>query len=119
MTSSSNSPLGYLDQPKASRLNIQYKPDGGESVYENPPRFMWLPVVEEEAEYIVRVSTSDKFNDDTTTRFTHIPLNFFTPDVTFKAGDYFWSYAVCSAETGLPVTEWSKTRQFFDCRGCC
>jgi len=37
MTSSDNSQLGYLDQPKASRLNIQYKPDGGHAVYENPP----------------------------------------------------------------------------------
>ena len=63
MTSSNDSQLGYLDQPKASRLNIQYKPDGGEAVFENPPRFMWLPVVEEEAEYILRLSTSDKFED--------------------------------------------------------
>ena len=112
MTSSNNSDLGYLDQPKASRLNIQYKPDGGESVFENPPRFMWLPVVEEEAEYIIRISTSETFDADNTTTFSHIPLNFFTPDITFDAGNYVWAYAVCSPETGEPVSEWSKTRHF-------
>ena len=88
MTSSNNSDLGYLDQPKASRLNIQYKPDGGEPVFENPPRFMWLPVVEEEAEYIIRISTSETFDADNTTTFSNIPLNFFTPDITFDAGHY-------------------------------
>ena len=112
MTSSDNSALGYLDQPKASRLNIQYKPDGGEAVFENPPRFMWLPVVEEEAEYILRVSQSDAFETDKTTIFSNIKLNFFTPDITFEAGDYYWSYAVCAPDTGEAVTEWSKTRAF-------
>ena len=39
--------LTALDQPKAGRLNIQYAPDG-EDVVENPPRFTWLPVIEDE-----------------------------------------------------------------------
>ncbi|CAA6814310.1 MAG: Unknown protein, partial [uncultured Thiotrichaceae bacterium] len=38
----------YLDEPKAGRLNIEYSPAAGASVIENPPRFMWLPVVEDE-----------------------------------------------------------------------
>ena len=112
MTKSNTSDLAYLDQPKASRLNIQYKPDGGEMVAENPPRFMWLPVVEEESEYVVRLSQSDNFDGPNTHIFAHIPLNFYTPDITLEAGDYFWSYSVCSPQTGEPLTQWSRTRHF-------
>ena len=102
----------YLDQPKASRLNIQYRPDGGETVVENPPRFMWLPVVEDEAEYVVRISQCETFEGPETFVYPHIPLNFFTPDVSFASGDYYWCYAVCSPETGLPISEWSTIRSF-------
>ena len=112
MSSSETRKLDYLDQPRASRLTIQYEPVGGETVAENPPRFMWLPVVEEEAEYVLRVSQSETFEKAQTHVFPHIKLNFFTPDVTFTEGDYYWCYAVCSAETGQPVSEWSTTHCF-------
>ena len=112
MTSSNADNRDYLDEPKASRLNIQYKPDGGEAVFENPPRFMWLPVVEEDAFYVLRVSSSNDYDKTTTQIFSGIALNFFTPDVIFTAGNYIWSYAVCDAETGQPISEWSATRKF-------
>jgi hypothetical protein len=100
-----------LDEPKAGRLTIQYAPESGDDVAENPPRFTWLPVVEEEAMYVLRVSTDPEFPPGRTQVFAPLPLNFFTPDVTLSAGQYHWSYAVCD-KTGKPITEWSKTRGF-------
>ena len=112
MAPQTDSKLGYLDEPKASRLNIQYKPDGGETLYENPPRFMWLPVVEDDAQYVLRVSHSDGFAEADTTYFPFIHLNFFTPERVFEAGDYYWSYAECDKQTGAPTTSWSQMRHF-------
>ncbi|MEF3048968.1 DUF4962 domain-containing protein [Pseudotabrizicola sp. L79] len=104
-------PLLRLDEPKASRLTIHYAPDAQTEIAENPPRFTWLPVIEDEAQYILRVSPDAGFPAKSTQVFKNIPLNFFTPDVTFAPGVYFWSYAVCAA-TGDPITGWSETRQF-------
>lgn len=100
-----------LDEPKAGRLNIQYAPDG-EVVTENPPRFTWLPVIEDEAVYVLRVSTDPGFPTNKTQQFTDLPLNFYTPEAVMPAGDYFWSYAVWSPEEGAPATRWSATRRF-------
>lgn len=104
--------VAYLDEPKAGRLNIQYSPDAGTSVIENPPRFMWLPVVEDEAKYVLRVSADRSFPKGETQLFTDIPLNFFTPDVVFDSGTYFWSYAVWDAAEKAPHTRWSSVREF-------
>ncbi len=108
-TGSTSAPILSLDQPRAGRLNIAYGPDGAE-VFENPPRFTWLPVIEDEAVYVLRVATDPSFKD--AVEFTDIPLNFFTPDTVFEAGDYHWSYAVWSPETKAPITEWSTPRRF-------
>ncbi len=102
--------LPALDQPKAGRLNIQYSPDAKTEIAENPPRFTWLPVIETEALYILRLSQDPKFPDGQTTKFDPIPLNFFTPDVPLEQGTWYWSYAVC--ENGKLATQWSETRQF-------
>jgi len=104
--------LTALDEPKAGRLTIQYAPDAANDAVENPPRFSWLPVIEDEASYVLRVSTDPEFSSKTTQVFAPIPLNFFTPDVVFPAGDYHWSYAVCDADTGVPLTSWSSSRTF-------
>ena len=101
-----------LDEPKAGRLTIQYAPDRDTQVVENPPRFTWLPVIEDEAQYVLRVSADAAFSDQATQTFSGIPLNFFTPDVVLKPGEYHWSYAVCDPKTGRPTTEWSTTRTF-------
>ena len=101
--------LTALDQPKAGRLNIQYAPDGV-AVAENPPRFTWLPVIEDEARYVLRVSTDPKFPSDKTTLFSDLSLNFFTPDAAFAPGEYHWGYAVWA--NGAAVSEWSATRNF-------
>lgn len=104
--------LPPLDEPKAGRLTIQYAPDAGARIPENPPRFTWLPVIEDEAQFVLRVSTDPDYAAATTQSFGPLPLNFFTPDVTFPAGDYYWSYAVCTPETCAPVTTWSTSRRF-------
>ncbi len=103
--------LQTLDEPRAGHINIKYSPDG-DDVAENPPRFTWLPVIETEAVYAVRFSTDPEFSDATTVLYTEIPLNFFTPDAPLAPGEYYWSYAVWSAEDKAPKTNWSKTRSF-------
>ena len=104
--------VAYLDEPKAGRLNIQYSPDSGTAVIENPPRFMWLPVVEDEAHYVLRISSDANFADAKTQLYTDIALNFFTPDAALEPGQYFWSYAVWNQETAAPLTHWSQVREF-------
>ncbi|MHA6325984.1 DUF4962 domain-containing protein [Roseivivax sp. CAU 1753] len=58
------------------------------------------------------MSPDPAFPAETTRTFANLPLNFFTPDVTFAAGAYHWSYAVCDPATGKPATSWSKARPF-------
>lgn len=101
-----------LDEPRAGRLTIGYKPIEGDTVVENPPRFSWLPVIEDGAHYTLRISpdSSDKASTDLT--FSRLPLNFFTPDITLAAGRYNWSYAVCDPESGERLTSWSSARSF-------
>lgn len=101
-----------LDEPKSGRLTIQYGPDHGAHVAENPPRFTWLPVIEDEAQYVLRISSDAAYPAKKTHRFSRIALNFFTPDITLPVGDYVWSYAVCDPASGAPLTDWSSDRTF-------
>lgn len=101
-----------LDEPKTGRLTIQYAPTTQTQIVENPPRFTWLPVIEEEAQYVIRISSDPSFADKNTKQFSKIPLNFFTPDCTLAAGEHFWSYAVCDPATGAATTKWSTARSF-------
>ncbi len=105
-------PQIVLDEPNTGRLTIQYGPDKGTTLTENPPRFSWLPVIEDEARYTLRISTDPTYPAKSTTTFTDIPLNFFTPDTTLTAGEYHWSYAVCDPATGKPTSNWSQDRTF-------
>lgn len=79
---------------------------------ENPPRFSWLPVIEDEATYVVRVSGDPKYPARATYTFADIGLNFLTPDQALPAGDYHWSYAVWDAAKAAPATQWSQNRSF-------
>ncbi|MFK7893463.1 MAG: DUF4962 domain-containing protein [Granulosicoccus sp.] len=106
------SELAVLDEPRAGKLNIGYRPDTRTEQVENPPRFTWMPVIEDEASYTLRLSQDDTFPADNTRVFTHIPVNFFTPDTTLPAGHYYWSYAVWSERQQSAQTSWSQTRQF-------
>jgi len=87
--------LPALNEPKAGRLNIQYAPTEASEVAENPPRFSWLPVIEAEAQYMLRVSSDPAFPKGKTQIYTDLPLNFFTPPAPLEPGELHWSYAVC------------------------
>ena len=110
--SPSSSDLMILDEPDAGRLTIQYGPCEQTLITENPPRFTWLPIIEENAQYLVRISTSENYNAGSTQTFKNIPLNFFTPDTPLAPGKYVWSYATYSAEKQAIISSWSKDRQF-------
>jgi len=108
----SNETLPPLDEPTPGRLTIQYSPEENTEITENPPRFTWLPTIEDGANYVVRVSNSAQYSDADTQVFDGIALNFFTPDIVLDAGNYVWSYAVWSRETKAPASSWSSDRHF-------
>ena len=101
-----------LDEPATGRLTIQYSPVTDTVITENPPRFTWLPTIEDGAEYVVRVSSDAKYSAGNTQTYEGIALNFFTPDNTLPAGEYVWSYAVWSKDTSQPHSNWSSDRHF-------
>ncbi len=108
----SNTSLPLLDEPSPGRLTIQYSPTEHTEITENPPRFTWLPTIEDGANYVVRISNNTQYNKADTKLFTGIKLNFFTPDFAFDAGEYVWSYAVWSPEDKARVSSWSSDRHF-------
>ncbi|MBT0957561.1 DUF4962 domain-containing protein [Alphaproteobacteria bacterium KMM 3653] len=110
--SSSTTAAPPLDEPNSGQLTIQYAPTADSVIAENPPRFTWLPVIEDEAQYVLRVSGDPAYPAKGTHVFANIPLNFFTPDVTLPDGSYHWSYATCDAKTGKPTSQWSQSRAF-------
>lgn len=104
--------LPKLDEPKAGRMTIQYGPVADTQIVENPPRFTWLPVIEDDAAYILRLSTDPKFPKAKTQVFENIAYNFFTPDAPLAPGTYHWTYATWDAERGRPASVWSTPRSF-------
>ncbi|MEM8870443.1 MAG: DUF4962 domain-containing protein [Pseudomonadota bacterium] len=104
--------LPLLDEPKAGRLTVQYTPDSKRDVVENPPRFTWIPVIDDEAHYVLRVSTDPAFPKKTTRTYPGLPLNFFTPDVPLEVGAYHWAYATWDAAANARSSTWSITRSF-------
>ena len=102
----------YLDEPAAGRLNIRYAPEEGAEIAENPPRFTWLPVVDEAARYVLRLSADPEYADAQTRVFTDLPLNFLTPDAPLAPGRWHWSYAVWDEGAERPATRWSTSRVF-------
>lgn len=103
---------GFLDEPKAGRLNIQYGPADGSTVHESPPRFTWIPDIEESASYVLRISSSSDFPAADTLVFENLKRNFFTPDQVLEPGTYFWSYAIWDSDAGRPSSQWSSLRRF-------
>ncbi len=104
--------LSVLDEPKPGRLTIQYSPNEGTEIVENPPRFTWLPTLEDGAQYAIRISQNNQYSSSDTDIFSGIALNFFTPNKTFESGDYIWSYAVWSPSEHSVISEWSRDRHF-------
>ena len=102
--------LPLLDEPKAGRLTIQYSPTADTDVTENPPRFMWIPVVDDDARFALRLSTDPDFSNGNTQVFENLPLNFFTPDTTLEPAQYHWSYVTWDSDA--VASAWSTTRSF-------
>ena len=107
-----NNIIAVLDEPAAGRLTIQYSPVSETQITENPPRFTWLPTIEDGAQYVVRIAGDTNYHDKSTHVFEGIALNFFTPNTVLSPGSYVWSYAVWSPDTKQPVTNWSQDRHF-------
>lgn len=103
--------VAVLDEPKASTLTVRYQPDS-ETVWENPPRFAWLPPLDERHPIILRISRDASFPKGDTTVHTAIARNFFTPPAGLAAGQYWWSYALWHAATAKPASAWSRGRSF-------
>lgn len=108
----SGTSLPLLDESKAGRLTTQYAPVEETDIVENPPRFTWIPVIEEDASYVLRLSTDPKYPAKATQVFENVPLNFFTPDTVLASGDYYWSYATVDPQSGKPTSSWSTSRKF-------
>ncbi len=112
MQNSSSKNLGFLDESSTGRLTIQYAPSDEQTVNENPPRFSWLPVIEDSALYCLDISQDASFPAEQTISYDNIPLNFFTPDSCLATGNYHWRFAVWDAERKSPNTQWSGVRRF-------
>ncbi len=107
----SNTKRYILDQPKAGTLTVKYSPDA-EEVYENPPRFVWLPTLDEGSRYVLKVTETTPQSSQPPFVYEDLQRNFFTPDHAYAPGDYCWSYAVWDAERGMPASAWSESRRF-------
>lgn len=94
-----------LCQPEASRLDIGYRPEGRTA--ENPPRFSFMSEPQAQ-EYCLEIATTPEFDREVWSYA--LPLNFFTPDMVFAPGDYYWRYAV--QKNGKRESAWSTVRQF-------
>ena len=105
-TSAETGTFPALDQPKAGRMMIQYAPSEASEIAENPPRFSWLPEIDDEAAYMLRISGPEGEQV-----YSNIRYNFFTPPQTLSAGAHSWSYALCD-EAGAQASQWSTPRAF-------
>ena len=95
-----------LDEPPAGQLTIRYSPEPDTEIVENPPRFTWIPAIEDEASYAVTITCED----GSERVFPDIPVNFLTPPETLPAGSHAWRYCVWA--DGMPASEWSRARKF-------
>ncbi|KQW50149.1 MULTISPECIES: DUF4962 domain-containing protein [unclassified Ensifer] len=103
--------LHYLDEPKPGTLTITYQPNGS-AIQENPPRFSWLPALDDNARYALKVSRNPSFPPADTLLFEDLNWNFFTPDVTFEPGVYHWAFALWDGASKTVVSAWSSVRIF-------
>ena len=73
-----------VEEPIGGRLNIRYAPENGQIVSENPPRFAWLPVLDSNARYVMRISDARDLGGVNTFDYSSLPWNFLTPDRKFQ-----------------------------------
>ena len=102
---------GLLDQPAPGALTVRYRPDD-EEAYENPPRFIWMPTLDESSEYVIQVSADEERGDSAAMVYPGIRRNFFTPHHAFAPGRYRWRYAVWDPRKEVVAGNWSSSRSF-------
>lgn len=95
-----------LDEPRAGGLTVRYQPDG-ETVYENPPHFVWLPMLDETARVIIAIQGVDGER-----LYPNIQRNFFTPPEPLTPGHYTWRYAMWDTTIECAIGLWSTPRTF-------
>ncbi len=105
-TKSDGGGLRPLDEPPTGRLTIQYAPLPETEIVENPPRFTWVPDIEDDVSYAVSVTGGD----GSERLYSNIPVNFFTPSEAMPDGTYSWRYCVWANER--PASAWSSERGF-------
>ena len=64
--------LPLLDEPKAGQLTIQYSPIEDTDIVENPPRFSWIPVIDDDARYVLRISSDADYPAKNTKIFEEV-----------------------------------------------
>ncbi|MGI6261875.1 MAG: heparinase II/III domain-containing protein [Acutalibacteraceae bacterium] len=85
--------MRQLLQKRTSPRQVFPFPAAGETVWENPPCFIWI--YEENAEYTVCVRGRNGFAWQGVTQ-----KNYLVPDVVFPAGEYEWNLKTSEAERG-------------------
>ncbi len=103
---SPGSGLRAIDEPPAGRLMIQYAPHADTDIQENPPRFSWIPDIEDEASYALLIRSGDGVER----LHADIPVNFMTLPEPLPEGSHTWRY--CVWEDGRQVSAWSRERKF-------
>ncbi|MCZ7465627.1 alginate lyase [Rhizobium rhizogenes] len=101
-----------LDEPRPGSLTIGYEPSEEAQPTENPPRFSWLPDIDDGARYVLRISTDPGFADKKTLVFEDLAWNFFTPDEALPEGHYHWCYALWDQKSATAHSNWSTVRSF-------
>ncbi|MBP8939330.1 MAG: alginate lyase, partial [Agrobacterium sp.] len=101
-----------LDEPRPGSLTIGYEPSEEAQPTENPPRFSWLPDIDDGARYVLRISADPGFADKKTLVFDDLAWNFFTPDEALPEGHYHWCYALWDQKSATAHSNWSAVRSF-------
>ena len=87
--------LPPLDEPKAGRLTIQYAPVAESELAENPPRFTWLPVLDdEEGDGLDTVCVSERAGPEAFTDKTPGPFSWIGNEAVF-----------CPSTSVVPLTK--------------
>jgi hypothetical protein len=107
--------LPPLAEAAAAFLTVQYAPSDGAESAENPPRFSWLPAIDEDAAYMLAVEPVEADAGSATglafeaLSGTH---NFYTPRHVLATGRWRWRYRLWNSQRSAPASGWSTWRSF-------
>ncbi len=81
-----------LSEVKETTLTMKNYPNN-EVVYENPPKFMWVPIEDNLYRYDLELSKKEDFSSDNLI-LKDIKVNFYTLDKPLDIGKYYWRVLV-------------------------